>query len=59
MKKLVCDFCDSLRLGAKVGYREFQKTFREMRAVGVYAKRGNFHQTTTTPEQQKIAKIRR
>ena len=42
MKQLICDFCDSVRLGFKVGIREYRKTFEQAREVRRIAKSDNF-----------------
>jgi glycine betaine/choline ABC-type transport system substrate-binding protein len=60
MKQLVCDFCDSVRLGAKVGYREFKKAFVEARQVRIYSKQGDYNTTSVMdrPEFAKVKKVR-
>ena len=42
MKQLVCDFCDSVRLGLKVGIKEYRKAFEQARQVRQFAKSDNF-----------------
>lgn len=50
MKKLVCDFCDSLRLGFKIGYREYKKAFQGARQVRILAKDATFNKADTLPD---------
>ena len=42
MKQLVCDFCDSVRLGLKVGIKEYRNAFEQARQVRQFAKADNF-----------------
>ena len=42
MKQLVCDFCDSVRLGLKVGIKEYRKAFEQARQVRQFANADNF-----------------
>lgn len=62
MKKLMCDFCDSIRLGAKVGYREFKDTFNSARQVHQIARATrngkSVYSSLDSVENQQVKKIR-
>ena len=65
MKQLVCDFCDSVRLGVKTGYNSFKKEFRSARQVRRIAKASNFLsgktyklKDTTMEQDRKVNDIR-
>ena len=58
MKQLVCDFCNSVRLGAKVGYREFKKTFDDARHVHRYADQGHFFKGDVLHDSHAVNKVR-
>ena len=65
MKELVCDFCDSIRLGAKTGYKAFKKEFQSARKIRNIAKASNFLggetyklKDTTTKQDKNVNDIR-
>jgi hypothetical protein len=59
MKQLVCDFCDSVRIGVKVGYKQFKKSFQECRKVRKYTKANSFKTDMFEPQvNKKVQEVR-
>jgi hypothetical protein len=62
MKRLLCDFCDSVRLGIRLGYKEFNKTFNESRQIRKHVKSPAFLSVEVydciNPNDAKIQDIR-
>jgi hypothetical protein len=61
MKQLVCDFCDSIKLGAKVGYKEFKRVFSDARTIRKYAKEHSHTfkaQSVMEHQDPKVKKVR-
>jgi hypothetical protein len=57
MKQLVCDFCDSVRIGVKTGYKQFKKSFQECLKVRKYTETPAFGPNTFEPEVNKKVQV--